>query len=185
LTPVRVALRASKLLAQHPRARVLDIGAGVEDLAWSARRPRVRPSWASSTEPAERLDETVALSRERFARDTVRVEHMLAKARVGTRVVAYHRLGGEPPPGFEHVLRERQYSGYLDLWIKSEDVPWSPPSARSVSASWIDGRLHALQAKYRRELAEACPEAVDRAAAPPGIRPDPFVAPAPCNGTDE
>jgi SAM-dependent methyltransferase len=101
--------------------------------------------------PVERLDETVPLSRERFARDTVRAERLLASARVGTRVVTYYGFGSVVPPGFRLALRERQRSGHLELWVKTEDIPWPQPLARN-RVSWLRGRtIRALQAAYRNE----------------------------------
>jgi SAM-dependent methyltransferase len=97
--------------------------------------------------PADRLDETVPLSRERFALDTTRAKQLLARARVGTRVVTYHGFGSNMPPGFRLDVRERQGSGCLDRWTKTEQLPWSPePPPRHV-LSWLPG------AKERAEQA--------------------------------
>lgn len=102
--------------------------------------------------PIERLDETVPLSRERFARDTVRAERMLAGVRVGTRVVTYHGFGSVMPPGFRLTLRERQRAGNLELWVKTEDVPWTPPPPARNRLSWLRGRtIRSLQTAYRCE----------------------------------
>jgi hypothetical protein len=103
--------------------------------------------------PVDGLDETVHLSRERFARDTVRAERMLAGVRVGTRVVTYYGFGSDMPPGFRLVLRERQRSGHLELWTKTEHVPWSPPPQTPHLLSFVPGgRVRSLQAAYRNEI---------------------------------
>lgn len=77
--------------------------------------------WESET----RFDETVELSKDRFASDIERIEAFLARARLGTRVVTYHGFGGEMPVGYRHALRERVHTDYLDLWIKTNDRPHS------------------------------------------------------------
>lgn len=209
-TPVRVALRAARLLVTSPDDRVLDIGSGVGKFCivgaaatgatFVGVEHRARfvsvaqraaltlgvtsarfecspfdlvevqdfdalylfnPFEENLWDPVERLDETVPHSLERYARDTVQVEHMLARARVGTRVVTYHGFGSDIPPGFQRVLRERQRSGYLELWTKSEHVTWSPRPVRGVS-SWLPGgRIRALQAMYRAELTRGERRALD------------------------
>jgi hypothetical protein len=103
-------------------------------------------------DPIERLDETVPLSRERFAGDTVRAERMLSSVRIGTRVVTYHGFGSAMPPGFQLALRERQRSGNLELWEKTEDFPWAPQPPTRNPLSWLPGRtIRALQAACRNE----------------------------------
>ncbi|HEX7671031.1 MAG TPA: class I SAM-dependent methyltransferase [Polyangiaceae bacterium] len=110
--------------------------------------------------PLEVLDETVPLSRERFARDTVRAERLLTSARVGTRVVTYHGFGSVMPPGFRLTLRERQRSGNLELWVKTEDLPWAPQPPARNRLSWLRGKtIRALQAACRNEGLEP-PESI-------------------------
>lgn len=102
--------------------------------------------------PIEVLDKTVPLSRERFARDTVRAERLLASARVGTRVVTYHGFGSVMPPGFRLMLRERHRSGNLELWVKTENLPWPPQPPPPHRLSWLRGKtIRALQAACRNE----------------------------------
>jgi SAM-dependent methyltransferase len=103
-------------------------------------------------DPWERVDDTVLLSRERFARDTVRAECMLASSRVGTRVVTYNGFGSGMPHGFRLDLRERHGRGILELWEKTEHAPW-PPRRRAWSLlhSLRVRTLRALQAAYRDE----------------------------------
>jgi SAM-dependent methyltransferase len=74
------------------------------------------------------LDDTVTLSRERFRADVASAERLLARARLGTRVVTYHGFGGEVPPGYRRVVRERQRSGYLDLWVKTRRTSVARPA---------------------------------------------------------
>jgi SAM-dependent methyltransferase len=50
-----------------------------------------------------------------------RVEHRLANARVGARVVTYHGFGGKRPPGYTLVSREPAGSDALELWL--HDAP--------------------------------------------------------------
>ena len=66
------------------------------------------------------LDDTVELSDERFVADIDSAEALLARARVGTRVVTYHGFGGQMPSSYLRALRERRHTGYLDLWVKMD-----------------------------------------------------------------
>ncbi len=68
--------------------------------------------------PKERIDEAPGPCAAKFDEDVRRAHAMLQRTRAGTRVVAYHGLGALMPHGFVHVLRERQHTGYLDLWIR-------------------------------------------------------------------
>jgi hypothetical protein len=45
-------------------------------------------------------------------------------------VATYHGFGGELPPGFRLLVRERHNHGLLDLWVKTEVLPWVPRSSR-------------------------------------------------------
>lgn len=67
-----------------------------------------------------RLDDEVELSARRFAADVARVQRMLERARLGTRVVTFWGFGGQMPAGYWQVLRERTRCGDLDLWIKAK-----------------------------------------------------------------
>jgi SAM-dependent methyltransferase len=79
------------------------------------------------------LDDTVELSHRRFEADIARAERLLAAARVGTRVVTYHGFGGEMPPSYRLVLRERQGSGHVELWTKTD--PTSEHAIRSSGST--------------------------------------------------
>jgi SAM-dependent methyltransferase len=71
----------------------------------------------------DRLDETVELCHERFIADVERAVSLLTCAAVGTRVVTYHGFGGEMPPTYRRMRRERRQTGYLELWIKDDGPP--------------------------------------------------------------
>lgn len=66
----------------------------------------------------DRLDGTVELSAKRFSSDVDATELLLAKARVGARVVTYCGFGGDTPEGFVLAVRERCGGGTLELWVK-------------------------------------------------------------------
>lgn len=66
-----------------------------------------------------RIDSTVELSEARYEADLAAARDFLRAARLGTRVVTYCGWGGDMPPGYVRVLRER-CAGTLELWIKSE-----------------------------------------------------------------
>jgi SAM-dependent methyltransferase len=87
------------------------------------------------SDPSERLDETVPLSWERFASDTVLAERMLAGARPGTRVVTYNGFGSPLPPGFRLTVQELHGAGHLELWEKSEELTSRQRGWRFLS--WI------------------------------------------------
>ena len=70
---------------------------------------------------ADRLDASVELSEDRFWNDVGEAEELLAKARVGTRVVTYCGFGGELPDGYMLASRERCGGGRLDLWVKEAE----------------------------------------------------------------
>jgi SAM-dependent methyltransferase len=69
--------------------------------------------------PDVQLDQTVPLSEPRFLTDVERALRMLVQARVGTRVVTYHGLGDDLPPGYVLAHKELRRSGCLNLWIKT------------------------------------------------------------------
>jgi predicted RNA methylase len=66
----------------------------------------------------DRIDATVELSEARYAQDVAATEDFLRAARTGTRVVTYCGWGGDMPPDYVRVLRER-CAGTLELWIKA------------------------------------------------------------------
>lgn len=70
---------------------------------------------------ADRLDASVELSEDRFWTDVDAAEELLARARVGARVVTYCGFGGELPDGYVLASRERCGGGRLDLWVKEAD----------------------------------------------------------------
>jgi SAM-dependent methyltransferase len=69
---------------------------------------------------SEYLDGTVELSTPRFRRDVEATVALLARARVGARVVTYCGFGGDLPDGFVLALRERCAGNRLELWVKQE-----------------------------------------------------------------
>ncbi len=70
----------------------------------------------------DRIDDWVELTRARFARDVLRVEHWLREARLGTLVVTYHGLSGRVPACYELLASEPADSGRLRLWRKSHEA---------------------------------------------------------------
>ena len=77
--------------------------------------------------PDEQLDDTVALSYERFRRDVRRVLRSLAAAPAGTCVVTHHGYGGPIPASYQLVHAERADSDWLRLWVKGG--PGADPGA--------------------------------------------------------
>lgn len=67
----------------------------------------------------DHIDSSVELSERRFVEDVAAAEGFLRAARTGTRVVTYCGFGGQMPPGYVRVLRERR-AGVLELWIKTD-----------------------------------------------------------------
>jgi len=61
--------------------------------------------------------------------DVLAAEQLLGRARVGTRVVTYHGFGGVMPDSYRLALRERCYSGLLELWVKTGGELTSATSA--------------------------------------------------------
>ena len=69
-----------------------------------------------------RLDRNIAHDPETFITALSHVHERLARARIGTRVVTYHGLGGPTPLGYELAGNEAAGTGYLKLWIKTRTV---------------------------------------------------------------
>ncbi len=69
----------------------------------------------------DRLDDRVELTRVRFAREVLRVECTLRRARLGTLVATYHGSSGRIPSCYEPVASERAGSDRLRLWRKHRE----------------------------------------------------------------
>jgi SAM-dependent methyltransferase len=69
------------------------------------------------------IDDSVPLSRGRYIADVARMERLLERTRVGTRVVMYYGFGGEMPSAYYLALQDQRYSGPLELWIRGDDPP--------------------------------------------------------------
>jgi len=68
------------------------------------------------------LDDALELAPGYFRFYVQQVRERLANARVGTRVVAYHGFGGEPPPEYELVRDEPAGTDRLELWVKTREL---------------------------------------------------------------
>ena len=113
-TPVEVAVRAAKLLADGvPEPVILDVGAGIGKFCAIAAA-----TVSAKVKGVEHREHFVELGREIFWRDVAAAERFLHGARDGTRVVTYCGWGGTMPKGYELVLRER-CAGLLELWRKT------------------------------------------------------------------
>jgi hypothetical protein len=71
---------------------------------------------------SEQLDDTVELSRQRFRFDLEMAQCLLRVAKVGTRVVTYHGLGGRMPREYTLLSSEQSGSDCLQLWLKTANV---------------------------------------------------------------
>ncbi len=134
---IAAAVTGTEIVGLEHRARFVDIAraaaeragvtrvrfehGGLEDVdpeeydAFYFFNPFEENNWTAD----EQLDQSVPLSRQRFVLDVNRAEHLLARARVGARVVTYHGFGGAMPEGYRHVGRERHPRSYLDSWVKA------------------------------------------------------------------
>jgi hypothetical protein len=74
------------------------------------------------------LDETIELDPEYFLFYVRFVRQRLAEARIGTRVVAYHGFGGDPPPGYMLLADEPAGTDRLELWLKTRPTRGRRPS---------------------------------------------------------
>lgn len=68
---------------------------------------------------ADRFDDSVELTPQRFDRDLRFVVAQLALASVGTRVVTYHGIGRGLPPGYVRLGQELAGTDILELWVKT------------------------------------------------------------------
>ena len=67
----------------------------------------------------EHLDTTVSLSVERFHDDILRMEAILTRMPLGSRVVTYHGFGGLIPDSYDLTRSARTRTGTLRMWTKS------------------------------------------------------------------
>jgi SAM-dependent methyltransferase len=96
----------------------------------------------------DRFDDDASLSAARFGSELLRVESLLARARVGTVVVTYHGLGGPIPSSYELVANEPAGTNRIRVWIQGP--------ARESSWAWLeegDGALRVLRNDVGRTLA--------------------------------
>lgn len=84
--------------------------------------------------PSIKIDETVALNRDKFNRyiDTVRTK--LRVARPGTKVVTYHGFGGDIPSGYELTKKVPIATSCLELWVKLDD----PKPVLKKDSKWFE-----------------------------------------------
>ncbi len=66
-----------------------------------------------------RIDATVSLDKDKFARYVEIVRTKLEVAKDGTRVATYHGFGGEIPLGYKLAKKEPIGTDFLELWIRS------------------------------------------------------------------
>jgi SAM-dependent methyltransferase len=69
------------------------------------------------------MDRSIDLAPANFDRYVAEVQRRLRVARVGTRVVTFHGLGGAMPPGWMRTLSYSVCSGSVELWIRRKG--WS------------------------------------------------------------
>lgn len=120
---------------------------------------------------SDHIDDTVELSEDRFRRDLRATDRFLRAARPGMRVVTYCGFGGQLPPEYSLVSRER-CAGALELWVKGDsgaaaaaqagssrrlggggpkDAPWAALRDRSLATALEDVR----RARRQHEAAHA------------------------------
>lgn len=80
----------------------------------------------------DRFDDKAHLSTVRFGLELLRVETLLARARIGTVVVTYHGTGGPIPSSYEIVADERAGSNRIRAWVQR--------SQRQTNWSWLESR---------------------------------------------
>jgi predicted RNA methylase len=115
---VRVARRAAEALGVMG-ARF--IPAPIQAIRWTAFDAfyLFNPFGENAFAADEQLDTTVELGRARYVRDVAFVERMLARVRVGVRVLTYHGFGGTMPDTFQRIVCERAGCDALELWLKT------------------------------------------------------------------
>lgn len=64
------------------------------------------------------MDRSIELAPANYDRYVAEVQRRLRRARVGTRVVTFHGLGGAMPPGWVRTLSYFVCSGFVELWIR-------------------------------------------------------------------
>jgi hypothetical protein len=101
-----------------------------------------------------------------FGARVKQAQERLIRLRAGTRVVTYHGIGGEMPPGFQLISREPVGTDYMDLWVRSG------PPRRPVSRPEADG-VESRRVAEVHVPARGGPGASDELAGDAVVRPDP------------
>jgi hypothetical protein len=113
-------------------ARALARTFGVQDRTYfihgtlaDARLPTVdayylyNPFGEHTLEPAERIDDHVALGEDRSARDQSLLQALLSRAPAGTYTLTYDGSGGDMPGGYRKLWVARDLPNELCLWRKT------------------------------------------------------------------
>jgi len=115
---VEVACNAARRLGLEER--VSFIHGSIEAVDASAFRAfyLYNPFGENLYSEIERLDSTVELSAERYARDTRNVERIFTSAPLGARIITYHGFDGRVPNSYAPERVARIGSDALRLWVK-------------------------------------------------------------------
>ena len=100
--------------------RVSFMNARIEQIDWSRFNGfyLYNPFIETLYEPSDRIDETVETGPERYVRLVRFVQLSLSRLNVGTRVVTFHGFGGDMPPTYDMVIKERWGEDFLVCWEK-------------------------------------------------------------------
>jgi len=133
-TPLNVARLASEFLAMGPNTRILDIGSGVGKFCLSGayhnptalyfgveqRKELVMHANKAKNDlnldGTDKIDDSIEYSEELFDYYSRYLFRQLNKVPRGTRLVTYHSMEHEVPPGFAIV--DTDLGDLLKFWIK-------------------------------------------------------------------
>jgi hypothetical protein len=101
------------------------------------------PSGENMFPPGARLDDTVEVSRARFARDVETVQRLLERMPLGSYMVTYNGCGARIPDSFELVRARVAGNNLLRLWRKAR--------ARDHGGYWLELEEKTMLRTVRRD----------------------------------
>ncbi len=111
---------ASALVRRHGLPRVSFLNCQMEQMDWSQftgfylYNPFVELLYQAD----HRIDDTIEAGGERYVGLVRFVQIALSRLEPGTRVVTFHGFGGDMPPNYDLVCREKWGADYLACWEK-------------------------------------------------------------------
>lgn len=114
---------ASSLVQRYQVERVAFYHADMTAFDWSSYHAfYLFNPFYENLAPSIRIDQSIAMSDERYQSLVRATYERLSLVPVGTRVATFHGYGGTMPKGFDLILREPIATGVIELWIRSKSA---------------------------------------------------------------